>query len=73
MQHVNLKFLLGKKIKPRKGILGPVGKTEYRMDIDDIKSLLTFLGVTVVLWLVGECSCAQKTHSEVFRDEVSRK
>lgn len=73
MQHVNLKSSLRGKKKPRKGILGTVGKTEYRMDIDDIKNLLTFLSATVVLWLVGECSCPQKTHPEVFRDEVSRK
>lgn len=36
-----------------KDILGHLGKTEYRLDIDDTKGELIFLGVTVV---AGECS-----------------
>lgn len=44
---------------------------QYRLDIDEIKELLIFLGVTMGLCFAGECSYSEKAHTEIFQGEVS--
>lgn len=67
---MNLKTLIRSCVGGKRPFGDSWGK-QYRLDIDEIKELLIFLGVTMGLWFAGECSYSEKAHTEVFRGEVS--
>lgn len=53
---MNLNQILAGGGDSDKAFWGQLRKTEYGVDIGDIKELLISSGVTVGLWFVGECS-----------------